>query len=154
MGMNKDYHLTQAGLDELKSELEELKIRRIDVAEKLKEAKDQGDLSENSDWANAQDEFKFVEGRVNEIEHIIQNVKIITDSKKTDKVRLGSTVYLEQGNKKAEYSVVGSLESDPQSGKISDESPIGKALLGKAVGEMVDIVVPAGTTRYKIVKIT
>ena len=154
MGMNKDYHLTQPGLDELKSELEELKIRRIDVANKLKEAKDQGDLSENSDWANAQDEFKFVEGRVNEIEHIIQNVKIITDSKKTDKVRLGSTVYLEQGSKKAEYSVVGSLESDPQNGKISDESPIGKALLGKTVGEMVDIVVPAGTTRYKIVKIT
>ncbi len=154
MGMNKDYHLTQTGLDELKSELEELKIRRIDVANKLKEAKDQGDLSENSDWANAQDEFKFVEGRVNEIEHIIQNVKIITDSKKTDKVRLGSTVYLEQGSKKAEYSVVGSLESDPQNGKISDESPIGKALLGKTVGEMVDIVVPAGTTRYKIVKIT
>lgn len=154
MGINKDYHLTQSGLDELKSELEELKIRRIDVANKLKEAKDQGDLSENSDWANAQDEFKFVEGRVNEIEHIIQNVKIITDSKKTDKVRLGSTVYLEQGSKKAEYSVVGSLESDPQSGKISDESPIGKALLGKAVGEMVDIVAPAGTTRYKIVKIT
>lgn len=154
MGMKKDYHLTQSGVDELKNELEDLKARRIIVAEKLKEAKDQGDLSENSDWANAQDEFKFVEGRVNEIEHILQNVKIITDSKKTDKVRLGSTVYLEQGSKKAEYSVVGSLESDPQSGKISDESPIGKALLGKAVGEMVDIVAPAGTTRYKIVKIT
>jgi len=154
MGLKKDYHLTQDGLKELKEEQEQLEAQRKEVAAKLKAAKEQGDLSENSDWANAQDEFKFVEGRLNEIEHILQNVKIISNPRSKDQVSLGSSVELNHGGKKRNYILVGSLESNPEEGKISDESPIGKALLGKKVGEKVDITTPAGTTRYTVTKIT
>lgn len=154
MGIKKDFHLTQSGVEELKKELIELEQRRRVVAEQLKAAKEQGDLSENSDWAAAQDEFKFVDGRINEIEHILQNTTIIKNPSDRTKIGLGSMVELQQDGKKLNFHLVGSLESNPEEGKISDASPIGQALLGKQVGEMADIVTPSGKTTYKIVKIT
>lgn len=154
MSLTKDFHLTQVGLNALKEELDQLKSRRLEVAQLLKAAKDQGDLSENSDWANAQDEFKFVDGRISDIEHIIRNATIIKNPKNKQSVQLGSTVHLESSGKTTEYTIVGSLESDPGANKISDESPIGKALIGKNVDDLVDIKTPAGVTKYRILKIT
>src|SRR5688572_7598323 len=152
MTISKTFHLTKDGIDELTAELETLKKRRLKVADKLRAAKEQGDLSENSDWAAAQDEFKFVDGRINEIEHILQNASVIKAPADSSKVVLGSKVDLQQDGKKLHYHLVGSLESNPEEGKISDASPIGKALMGKQVGDLVDIVVPSGKTTYKIVK--
>src|SRR5687767_3342618 len=103
MAINKDFHLTKAGIEELKAELEKLKKRRLKVAEQLRAAKEQGDLSENSDWAAAQDEFKFVDGRINEIEHILQNATIIKTPADSSKVGLGSIVELQKNGKKIKY---------------------------------------------------
>lgn len=151
--MAKNFHLTKEGLGELEKERDELKVRRLAVAEKLKAAKEMGDLSENSDWASAQDEYKFIEGRVDEIEHILQNATIIKSPKGTKVIQLGSTVTVQQNGKNFSYSIVGSLESNPEDGKISDESPIGKALMGKKVGESAQIKTPAGLSAFKITKI-
>lgn len=151
--MAKNFHLTKEGIGELEKEQEELMVRRIEVAEKLKAAKEMGDLSENSDWASAQDEFKFIEGRLDEIQHILQNAVIIKSPKGTKVIQLGSTVTLQQNGKNISYSIVGSLESNPEDGKISDESPIGKALMGKKVGENAQIKTPVGLSAFKITKI-
>ncbi|MBI4101064.1 transcription elongation factor GreA [Candidatus Microgenomates bacterium] len=153
MGAVRSYHLTKAGVAELKHELEQLKRQRLTVAERLKVAKEQGDLTENSDWANAQDEYKYVESRIDEIQHILRNVIIIKKSR-SDVVLLGSQVELSTNGKKARYSIVGSLESNPEAGKISDDSPVGKALLGKKLGEAVAIKTRAGNIKYKITKIS
>jgi len=151
--MAKNFHLTKEGVNELEKERDELKVRRLVVAEKLKSAKEMGDLSENSDWASAQDEYKFIEGRLDEIEHILQNAIIIKSPKGTNVIQLGSRVTLQQNGKNYSYSIVGSLESNPEAGKISDESPIGKALMGKKVGENAQIKTPAGLSAFKITKI-
>lgn len=151
--MAKNFHLTKEGVGELEKERDELKVRRLVVAEKLKAAKEMGDLSENSDWSSAQDEYKFIEGRLDEIEHVLQNATIIKSPKGTKVIQLGSTVTVQQNGKNFSYSIVGSLESNPEDGKISDESPIGKALMGKKVGESAQIKTPAGLSAFKITKI-
>ena len=151
--MAKAIYLTKTGLEELKAELKDLKVRRLEVADKLKSAKEMGDLSENSDWASAQDEYKFIEGRLSEIEHVVRNAVIIKNPRGSKEVKLGSTVTLQVNGKKVTYTVVGSLESNPEEGKISDESPIGKQLLSKSIDDNVQIKSPAGSTTYKIVKI-
>lgn len=154
-GRGKEYHLTSEGVEELKAELVELKQRRLEVAERLKEAKEQLDLTENSDWADAQDESKFIEGRIDEIEHVLRNATIIKSPGKSDAVQLGSKVLLKQnGNKKIEYTIVGSLEANPEAQKISEESPLGKALLGKKIGERVNLTTPAGENAYTVSKIS
>lgn len=152
--MAKQHHLTESGVTELKTELEDLKSRRNDIAERLRIAKSEGDLSENADYTAALEEQEFVEGRINEIEEILHNATIIQSPNGNGQVKLGNTVDLENDGKQATYTVVGSLESDPGAGKISEESPIGQALLGKKVGEEVDINTPAGTSTYKITKIS
>jgi transcription elongation factor GreA len=152
--MTKQIRLTQTGLDELKQELSHLKVQRLAVADKLKSAKELGDLSENSDWASAQDEYKFIENRIDEVEHILRNAKLIKPARGSKEVQLGSTVTVQNNGKKLTYSLVGSLESDPEKGKISDESLVGKALIGKQVGDTLDIKAPSGKTTYKIVKIS
>lgn len=151
--MNKDYHLTEGGLGELKAELEDLKSRRSQIAEKLKTAKSEGDLSENADYTSALEEQEYVEGRISEIEDILLNATVIDHPTSNGKVVLGSEVELNCDGQTVSYAVVGSLESDPGAGKISEESPIGKALLGKKVGESVDIKTPAGERSCKVTKI-
>ena len=155
--MKKQFHLTQAGIDELTTELDALKSRRSGVAEAIRTAREQGDLSENAEYHAAKDEQQNLESRISEIEYILANTEVIAKPKgKGDKVQLGSEVELKNplNGKSKIFTVVGTVEADPLSGKISDESPIGKALLGKALGEEVEIKTPVETTQYKVVKIS
>lgn len=152
--MKKQFHLTQEGIDELQAELDGLVAQRGPIAERIKSAREFGDLAENAEYISARQEQEKVEGRIAEIENILQNVNVIEKPKSDGKVQLGSSVKLESNGKAKEFQVVGTVEADPLSGKISDESPIGKALLGKAVGDEVEIKTPADTTVYKIANIS
>lgn len=152
--MMKQHQLTEAGLEELKQELEELKQRRVEVAERLKTAKAEGDLSENADYTAALEEQEYVESRINELEDVILNASIISASNNKDSVELGNTVELKDNGRTYTYTVVGSLESDPGAGKISQESPIGEALLGAKVGDKVTIKTPNGERECEVIKIT
>lgn len=152
--MKKQFHLTKEGIDELTSELDELVSQRGPIAERIKTAREFGDLSENAEYTSARQEQERVEGRIAEIEHILQNVEVIRKPRGDSKVQLGSRVVLKDGgNTKKEFQVVGTVEADPLNGKVSDESPIGKALLGKKEGDEVEIKTPAETATYKIVDI-
>jgi transcription elongation factor GreA len=155
--MKKAYQLTPAGKLELEKELDELKSRRGLIAQKIADARDYGDLSENAEYSEARNEQSQVESRIAEIEEILQNASIISgDKKKTGAVELGVTVDLHhtETKKKVSYTIVGSVEADPLEGKISDESPIGQALMGKKVGEKVTIVTPSGNVGYEIAAIS
>ena len=148
--MNKVYQITEAGKNELKDELETLKGRRGEIAEKIAEARDYGDLSENAEYDAAREEQGIVETRIAEIENILQN--IITGGI-SGQVGLGSVVELMTGSKTAVYTVVGPVEADPLEGKVSNESPIGAALMGKKVDDTVEINTPKGKLEYKIISI-
>lgn len=148
--MKKLFHLTQAGIDELKAELEALKVRRVETAEAIKVAREMGDLSENAEYQSARQEQERNDGRIDEIEHILANVEVIKASR-AKSVGLGSTVTLKgEKGKELKLQVVGTIEADPLAQKISDESPIGKALLGKKEGDDVEIKTPAGAGLYRI----
>lgn len=147
--MKKEYQITIDGKKALEKELEELKSRRGDIAQKIAEARDYGDLSENAEYDAARDEQGVVETRIAEIEAIIQNAKIITSSK-SGVVGLGSQVELEFNGKKVVYTVVGPVEANPLEGRISNESPIGVAVTGKAVGDTFEIKTPKGLVTYKV----
>lgn len=151
--MNKAFLLTKDGVADLEAELASLIAERAPVADRIKTARELGDLSENAEYQTAREEHDKLEGRISEIEHILRNVQLITKPKSGSKVQIGSTVKLKGSGKTKEFQVVGTVEADPLSGKISDESPIGKALLGKKLGESVDIVTPAETATYKIAEI-
>jgi len=152
--MKKQFYLTKEGVAELQAELDELIAQRGPIAERIKTARDLGDLSENAEYSSARQEQERVEGRIGEIEHILLNVEIIKKPKGDSKVQLGSTVTLKDGDTKT-FQVVGTVEADPLNGKISDESPIGKALMGKKLGEEVEIKTNSSDTHtYKIVSIS
>lgn len=152
--MNKLFHLTKQGVSELQAELEELISLRSIIADRIKTAREFGDLSENMEYSAARQDQERNESRISEIEHILKNVAVIAAPKSDGKVVLGSTVKLktEDGRTK-EFQVVGTVEADPLNGKISDESPIGKALMGKKNGEEVEIKTPVETAAYKIADI-
>jgi len=154
---NKEVLLTEEGLEKINKELEELKTKkRHEVAARLKEAIALGDLSENSEYDAAKEEQAFIESRIVTLENMLRNAKIISqDSLRKDIVSIGTKVTIQElpeGDVET-YTIVGSAESDPLSGRISNESPIGKELIGKRVGEIVDVPVPSGTLQFKIVKI-
>lgn len=152
--MKKQFHLTSKGLAELKAELDTLISKRATIAEEIASARSQGDLAENAEYHAAKEEQGRNEIRIEEIENILHNAEVITTPKNDNKVRLGSTVKLKNGNGSSkEFQVVGTVEADPLNGKISDESPIGKALMGKKEGEEVEIVTPAETAIYTIADI-
>lgn len=151
--MKKTYSLTQQGIDELKQEFTTLTAQRKTIAERIKSARELGDLSENAEYQSARDDQDRLEARISEVDHILQNSELIKKPKSNGKVVLGSTVTLKDGGKPLVYQVVGTMEADPLNGKISDESPIGKTLLGKAVGDKAEIKSPAGTHAYKILSI-
>lgn len=148
--MKKDYQLTRAGIKELEVELDELIGKRREIAEKIKTAREFGDLSENAEYHAAMDEHQKTEARIFEIEHIFKNVDIIDAPKNKDVVELGNTVAIKSDAGTKEFMVVGSVEANPLENKISNQSPIGSALMGKKVGE----VVKAGNTEYKVTKIS
>lgn len=150
--MKKQYQLTEEGRQELIVELEELKGRRGEIAEKIADARSLGDLSENADYDAARDEQGQAETRIAEIEDILLNAEIISGGK-SSKVTVGSKVTLQFGTKTVVYQIVGPVEADPLEGKISNESPLGSALLGKKAGESVEIETPKGKTKYTIEKL-
>lgn len=152
--------VTKEGLKKLQDELDELKgMKRKEVAERLKEAISYGDLSENSEYQEAKTEQAFIEGRILELEQMIKNAKIISDkvTTKTKDIQIGTSVTIRNktdGDDAVEYTIVGSTEADPLDHKISNESPVGKALLGKKKGDVVDVKTPAGTFKYEVVKVS
>ncbi|KJD45734.1 MAG: transcription elongation factor GreA [Bacillota bacterium] len=154
---DKEVILTQEGLRKLEDELENLKsVKRREVAERIKVAIGYGDISENSEYEDAKNEQAFIEGRVITLEKLLRNARIInSDEIETDVVGVGATVTVEdmEFGDVTEYAIVGSAESDPLQNKISNESPLGKAMLGKKKGTVVDVTVPAGVIQYKIVDI-
>ena len=147
--MKKLFHLTQSGINELSAELDALKVKRVGTAEAIKVARELGDLAENAEYQSARQEQERNDGRIDEIEHILANVEVIKVSG-SKSVSLGSTVTLKGGKKDLVLQVVGTIEADPMAQKISDESPIGKALLGKKEGDEVEINTPAAAAMYKI----
>ncbi len=153
--------VTKEGLKNLEQELDNLKsVRRKEVAERLKEAISYGDLSENSEYQEAKTEQAFIEGRILELEQMIKNAKIISDSKSAGKgkdIQIGATVTIRNktdNDDPVEYTIVGSTEADPLEHKISNESPVGRALLGKKKGDTVDVKTPAGPYKYEVVKVS
>ena len=155
--MAKEYKLSAERLEDLKKELTYLKtVREKEVADQIKEARSFGDLSENSEYDEAKNEQGKLYSRIAEIEEILSNCVVIEETEEDhDTVRIGSTITVldKEFGEKETYQVVGSQEADPMNGRISEESPFGKALLGKAVGEDVVVEAPAGTIHYQIVEI-
>lgn len=151
--MKKMYQITAEGKKELEIELVELKSRRGSVADKISDARDFGDLSENAEYDAAREEQGLLESRIAEIEDILLNADLIKGGSKT-KVSLGSKVELKTGSKSVVYTIVGPVEADPIEGKISNESPIGEAVYGKKVGDSATITTPKATVTYKIVSIS
>ncbi|MEH7109537.1 MULTISPECIES: transcription elongation factor GreA [Bacillaceae] len=157
MATEKVFPMTQAGKEKLEQELEYLKtVKRKEVVERIKIARSFGDLSENSEYDSAKEEQAFVEGRITTLENMIRNAKIIAESEMaSDSVSLGSSVTfveLPDGDEET-YSIVGSAEADPFEGKISNDSPIAKSLIGKKVGDTVSVQTPGGEMTVKIVSI-
>lgn len=152
--MSKKYLLTAEGLVKLNDELKQLITeKRKEVIERIREAAAHGDLSENADYAQAREEQSFIEGRIQEIEDIIKNAEIIDTNTHRSAVNIGSTVHIKTGGKEITYTIVGSNEANPKEGKISNESIVGKALLGRKAGEKFNVQTPAGEISYEIVVI-
>lgn len=152
--MSKKYLLTQEGLTKLNEELKYLiNDKRKEVIERIREAAAHGDLSENADYAQAREEQSFIEGRIQEIEDMVKNAEIITASNQHNNVAIGSTVTVQVNGADKTYTIVGSNEANPLEGRISNESMVGRALLGKKIGDMVTITAPAGDMEYKITAI-
>ncbi len=152
--MDKIKYITIEGLKKLKKELNDLKtIKRKEVAERLKEAISQGDLSENFAYQQAKEDQNSLESRILELENTIKESQIIKKEKQTDKIQVGSIILVESNEKKERFEIVGSEETDPEKNKISFESPLGKAFLNKTVGETIEVKIPNGKISYKILKI-
>ena len=149
--------LTKDGLKKLQDELENLKsVRRIEVAERIKQAIAFGDISENSEYDDAKNEQAFIEGRIQELEQKLRNVEVISEEKKPKNVvTMGCKVVVRdmEFNEDMEYTLVGTAEADPEAMRISNESPVGAAILGQKVGKVVEVQAPVGAIKYKIMKI-
>ncbi|MBI4089897.1 MAG: transcription elongation factor GreA [Candidatus Kerfeldbacteria bacterium] len=147
--------ITADGLEKLRQELKHLKtIKRREIAQRIQEAKELGDLSENAEYVEAKNEQAFVEGRIAELEAVVKNAVIIQQERNAEQVRVGSKVKAKPENGPAvTYAIVGSNEADPKNGRISNESPLGQAFLGRRVGDSVMIEAPAGKRSFQIVGI-
>ena len=149
--------LTREGLRKLEDELQELKVnKRQEVAQKIKEAREQGDLSENAEYDAAKDEQRDIEARIEEIEKILKNAEVVVeDEVDVGKINVGCTVkvYDEEFEEEMEFKIVGSSEANSLQGKISNESPVGKALIGRSVGDQVSVETQAGMIVYKVLEI-
>ena len=143
-------YISQEGLEQLKSELLELKQKRHEIAKRLEEAKALGDLSENAEYQDAKEQQAFNEGKVAELEQMIRDAVVINKTEKKDIVRIGSIVNVKCNGEKLSFHIVGSEEADPAAGKISNESPLGKAFLGRKAGETVEAETPRGKIKYTI----
>jgi len=153
---NKKIYLTKKGFEDLQKEYDDmLKKRRPEVVERLASAREMGDLAENAEYTAAREELAFIDGRLEELEGLLKQAELISDDNhKTQSVDLGSQVVVKIGEKQETFTVVGEWEADPTEKKISHESPLGKALIGKAVGDELEVEAPAGKMLYKIVSIS
>lgn len=151
--MKKLYQLTAEGKVELETELKELKSRRSIIAEKIANARDYGDLTENAEYDAAREEQGQVESRIGDIEEILLNSTLISHPTGANSVQVGTIVTLETNGKKVTYQIVGPVEADPLEGKISNESPIGMALLGKKRGDVAETETPKGMISYRVLGI-
>jgi len=153
--MSKNF-ITEEGLEKLKNELKELKtVKRKQIITEIQEAREHGDLTENAEYTNAKEEQAIIEDRIAELEEIIKHSVLIDKTHKKSKfVRVGSTIKVRFGDNYKVYTIVGPTEANPEIGKISNESPIGQAFLGKKKGDVVEIKVPAGRARYQIIEIS
>lgn len=151
----KENYISQAGLDKVKQELEQLKnIDRPEVIDRIARARDQGDLSENAEYHDARERQSFIEGRILELEELIKNSIVLEEHKRSKIIGLGSTVHATCDNGlKFKYTIVGHSEADPSQGKISHESPFGRAFIGKTLGDEFELTVPAGKIKCKIEKV-
>ncbi len=151
---NNQEYVTKERYEELKKELEILKTeKRQEISKKIEEAKKFGDLSENAEYMEAKEAQEMNERKIAELESLLKNAVLIKKTKDTGEVQIGSTIEVKSDAGKREFTIVGSEEADPASGKISNQSPIGSAFLGKKEGETVDVQTPGGVTKYKILKI-
>jgi transcription elongation factor GreA len=152
---NRTQYISEDGLAKLRAELEELiNVRRQEIAQRIHDAKEHGDLAENAEYEDAKNEQAFVEGQIQRLEVLIKNAIIIDETHGTDHVQIGSTVKVVGTDGKEVFTIVGSTEASPRDGKISNESPVGRALLGKRKGDSVVVHVPAGDFSYKILEIS
>lgn len=146
-------YLSSEGLEQLKKELEELKLKRQEIAQRLEESKALGDLSENSEYLQAKEAQGFNEGKILELEGLIRDSVVISKNGGTSTLQIGGTVEVNSQGQKQIFTIVGSGEINPSQGKISNESPLGRAFLGHKVGEMVEVETPRGKASYKIISI-
>lgn len=154
MTQQQGTYLTKDGLAKLLDELKELKnVKRLEVADRIQQAKELGDLSENAEYVEAKNEQSFIEGRVMELENMIRNAIVVEGANGSDTVQIGSTITIKNGESTAEYSIVGSNEADPVHGKVSNESPLGSAFLGRHLGDLVSVETPRGKINYTILAI-
>ncbi|MDD6193366.1 MAG: transcription elongation factor GreA [Lachnospiraceae bacterium] len=155
--MEKKNILTYEGLKKLEDELQDLKVvRRKEVAQKIKEAREQGDLSENAEYDAAKDEQRDIEARIEELEKILKNAEVVDEEEvDLDKINVGCRVKIldMEFDEELEYKVVGSTEANSLTGKISNESPVGRAIIGAKIGDVVTVETPAGDLQYKILEI-
>jgi len=147
--------LTQEGFNKLQEELEYLRtIKRQEIAERLREAMDGGELIENAEFEAAKNEQAFVEGRIKELTMLLATARVINETVPVEHVQVGATVTIqEEGMDPEKYDIVGAAEADPSLGRISNESPLGKALLNRKVGDLVDVEAPGGKYHVKIIKV-
>lgn len=155
--MDKKNILTYQGLKKLEDELQELKlVKRKEVAQKIKEAREQGDLSENAEYDAAKDEQRDIESRIEEIDKILKNAEVVVEEEvELDKISIGCTIRILdcEFNEECEYKIVGSTEANSLKGKISNESPVGRALIGSKVGDTVKVETQVGDLEYKVLEI-
>lgn len=157
MDSKKKIFVTKSGLKDLKKELEDLeKVKRPQVLVRVSSAREMGDLSENSEYTTAREELSLIDGRVEELSDMLKKVEIIDEvmaARRTSSVQLGSKVTVQVNGKKEHFELVGEWEADPHEKKISHESPLGRALLGKSVGEKIEVEAPSGKITYSVVEI-
>lgn len=155
--MTKEVILTPEGYEKFEKELKHLKtVKRREIAQRIKQARSFGDISENSEYDDAKNEQAFIEGRIKDLENMLRHAKIINDEEiETNSVSVGTRVKLldVENDEELEYVIVGSAESDPLDHKISNESPVGQAIIGHQVGDVVEVAVPDGVIEYKILEI-
>ena len=157
MSQSKKFIMTYEGVKKLEEELEYLKtVKRKEITEKIKVALGYGDLSENSEYDEAKNDQAFTEGRIIQLENMLKNAVVVDESEiPKDKVSVGSIVKVMdyEFDEEVEYTIVGSAEADPMNFKISNESPVGSALIGKKVGDVVEVAVPSGVSKFEILEI-
>jgi len=152
--MAQQTYLSQEGIETVKKELQELKTKkRQEIAKRLQEAKDLGDLSENAEYFEAKEAQSFNESRIIELEKLLKNAVVIETPSEEIIIRVGSTIEVKSNNGAEIFNIVGSAEAEPQERKISNESPLGRAFLGRKIGDEIEVKSPNGITKYKIIKI-